>query len=76
MGASTIRTEIRQAIEVLRKEGIAMRYLGRTGRGHMRFEVTLPKGRMRTLIAPSTPSDYRGAANMLAMARRWAREET
>lgn len=53
-----------------------MRYLGRTGRGHMRFEVTLPKGRMRTLIAPSTPSDYRGAANMLAMARRWAREET
>jgi len=74
VAASTIPPEIRRDIVTLAKEGITCSYIGRTGKSHLRFQTLFPNGRKRTLITPCTPSDHRTAANMIAMARRWARE--
>jgi hypothetical protein len=74
VAASTIAAEIRRDIDALAKEGITCNYVGRTGKSHLKFLTLFPNGKKRTLITPCTPSDYRTAANMIALARRWARE--
>jgi hypothetical protein len=60
--------------DLVKRSGLTLVGLGRTGTGHYRVRVGDGRGREASFTFAATASDYRALENGRATLRRWARE--
>lgn len=66
-----LSSRARQQKEQIERAGGVVRTIRTTGRNHLRVEVQLADGSIRTLICSGSPSDHRTQRNTVALIKRW-----